>query len=135
MNWLTESTQKANWLTRPLSSNQAKSSILSTKGGVLLSGSALVLSKSAFLSKRLAATACLILLAGCATHEPEVRTVRVEVPVLVPCKTQEVTVPSWASAGLKKSDSLEMKLRVLLAERRQRMGYERELVAASTACR
>ena len=134
MNWLTESTQKANWLTRPLSSNQAKSSILSTKGGVLLSGSALVLSKSAFLSKRLAATACLILLAGCATHEPEVRTVRVEAPVLVPCKTQEVTVPSWVATGLKKSDSLEVKVRALLAERRQRMGYERELVAAVGAC-
>lgn len=80
--------------------------------------------------------ACFLLfLAGCVTHEPEVRTVRVEVPMLVPCKTQEVAVPSWASAGLKKSDSLEMKVRALLAERRQRMGYERELVAASTACR
>lgn len=80
--------------------------------------------------------ACFVLfLVGCVTHEPEVRTVRVEVPVLVPCKTQDVTVPSWASAGLKKSDSLEVKVRALLAERRQRLGYERELVAASTACR
>ncbi len=80
--------------------------------------------------------ACFVLfLAGCVTHEPEVRTVRVEVPVLVPCKTQEVTVPSWASAGLKKSDSLEVKVRALLAERRQRMGYERELVAVAAACR
>ena len=74
-------------------------------------------------------------LAGCGTREPEVRTVRVEVPVLVPCKTQEVTAPSWASAGLKKADSLEMKVRALLAERRQRMGYERELVAVAAACR
>lgn len=135
MSWLTESTQKANWLTRPLSSNQAKSSILPTKGEVFLSGSDLVLSKSAFFSKRLAAAACLITLAGCATHEPEVRTVRVEAPVLVPCKTQEVTVPSWVATGLKKSDSLEVKVRALLAERRQRMGYERELVAEVEACR
>ena len=73
-------------------------------------------------------------LAGCATQEPAVRTVRVEVPVLVPCKTQEVTVPSWAATGLKKSDSLEVKVRALLSERRQRMGYERELVAAVDAC-
>ena len=80
--------------------------------------------------------ACFLLfLAGCVTHGPEGRIVRVEVPVLVPCKTQEVTVPSWASAGLEKFDSLEMKVRALLAERRQRLGYERELVAASTACR
>lgn len=76
-----------------------------------------------------------IALAGCARREPEVRTVRVEVPVLVPCKTQAVTVPSWVVSGLKKSDSLEVKVRTLLAERRQRTGYERELVAAVGACR
>ena len=75
-----------------------------------------------------------IVLAGCAHLEPEVRTLRVDVPVLVPCKTQEVAVPPWAAAGLKKSDSLEVKVRALLAERRQRMGYERELVAAVGAC-
>lgn len=75
-----------------------------------------------------------IVLAGCAHLEPEVRTLRVDVPVLVPCKTQEVAVPLWGAAGLKKSDSLEVKVRALLAERRQRMGYERELVAAVSAC-
>ena len=76
-----------------------------------------------------------LVLAGCAGREPEVRTVRVEVPVQVPCKTKEVAVPTWAASGLKKSDSLEMKVRSLLAERRQRIGYERELVAAVGACR
>ena len=75
-----------------------------------------------------------LLLAGCASREPVVRTVRVEVPVLVPCKTKEVVVPPWAASGLKKSDSLEVKVRVLLAERRQRMGYEKELSAAVAAC-
>lgn len=59
-----------------------------------------------------------LVLAGCGTREPEVRTVRVEVPVLVPCKTQEVVMPPWAASGLKKSDSLELKVRALLAERR-----------------
>ncbi|MBH3399222.1 hypothetical protein I5S60_06535 [Pseudomonas fluorescens] len=73
-------------------------------------------------------------LTGCAGREPEVRTVRVEVPVLVLCKTKEVAVPPWAAAGLKKSDSLEVKVRALLAERRQRIGYERQLVAAAQAC-
>ncbi|WP_277592995.1 hypothetical protein [Pseudomonas chlororaphis] len=77
----------------------------------------------------------MVLLAGCASREPEVRTVRVEVPVQVPCRTQEVAVPPWAAAGLKKADSLELKVRALLAERRQRIGYERELVAAVGACR
>lgn len=75
-----------------------------------------------------------VILAGCAGREPEVRTVRVEVPVLVPCRTQEVAVPYWAATGLKKSDSLEAKVRALLAELRQRIGYERELVAAVLSC-
>ena len=76
----------------------------------------------------------LLILAGCAARAPEVRTVRVAVPVLVPCKTQEVVVPSWAAASLKKSDSLELKVRALLSERRQRIGYERQLLASALAC-
>ncbi|WP_347815586.1 hypothetical protein [Pseudomonas sp. GD04042] len=79
-----------------------------------------------------------LLLAGCAGQRPaalESRVVRVEVPVLVPCRTQPVAVPPWAAAGLRKGDSLEVKVRALLAERRQRIGYERELVAAGEACR
>lgn len=43
--------------------------------------------------------------------------------------------PSWAAAGLKKTDGLEMKVRALLAERLQRIGYERQLDAAVSACR
>ncbi|NMZ43130.1 hypothetical protein HBO20_28725 [Pseudomonas proteolytica] len=75
-----------------------------------------------------------LVLAGCAGRDPEVRIVRVEVPVLVPCKTKMVAVPAWAAAGLHKSDSLELKVRALLAERRQRIGYERVLLSAVTAC-
>lgn len=75
-----------------------------------------------------------LVLTGCAGREPEVRTVRVEVPVLVPCKMKTIDVPYWAAGGLKKSDSLEVKVRALLAERRQRIGYERQLFAASRAC-
>ncbi|MBA6132805.1 hypothetical protein H4B96_13345 [Pseudomonas juntendi] len=78
----------------------------------------------------------ILLLAGCAARvEPEVRAVRVEVPVQVPCRAPEVAVPAWAAAGLRKTDSLEVKVRALLAERRQRMGYERLLEAAVSACR
>jgi hypothetical protein len=81
----------------------------------------------------------LVLLVGCAGSpppaEPEPRVVRVEVPVSVPCRTKVVPVPPWAAAGLRKSDSLEVKVRTLLAERRQRMGYEGELLAANQACR
>ncbi|AUF98937.1 hypothetical protein CXQ80_13160 [Pseudomonas sp. 02C 26] len=76
-----------------------------------------------------------LLLAGCtAKTPPQVQYVRVEVPVQVPCRAPEVAVPPWAAAGLRKTDSLEVKVRALLAERRQRIGYERQLVAAVSAC-
>jgi len=75
-------------------------------------------------------------LTGCAGKvEPQVQYVRVEVPVQVPCRAPEVAVPPWASAGLHKTDSLEVKVRALLAERRQRIGYEAMLRAANSACR
>lgn len=79
----------------------------------------------------------LFALAGCAGQpvvEPEPRIVRVEVPVQVPCKVPQIAVPAWAAAELKAADSLEVKVRALLAERRQRIGYERELLAANNAC-
>lgn len=77
-----------------------------------------------------------LILAGCGGRvEPQVQYVRVEVPVQVPCRAPEVPVPPWAAAGLRKTDSLELKVRALLAERRQHIGYERELVAAIAACR
>ncbi|HCI2922727.1 hypothetical protein L5B93_01395 [Pseudomonas aeruginosa] len=74
-------------------------------------------------------------LAGCAGQvEPEPRTVRVEVPVAVPCRVPAVEVPVWATAGLRKGDDLQAKVRALLAERRQRIGYEAQLLAANQAC-
>ncbi|MFU6756226.1 hypothetical protein ACM76R_29275 [Pseudomonas aeruginosa] len=77
----------------------------------------------------------MVALAGCAGQvEPEPRTLRVEVPVAVPCRAPAVEVPAWATAGLKKSDDLQSKVRALLAERRQRIGYEAQLLAANQAC-
>ncbi|MGR3991672.1 hypothetical protein [Pseudomonas sp. 1121_17] len=80
------------------------------------------------------AVACV--LAGCAGRsEPETQYVRVEVPVQVPCRAPQVAVPPWAADGLRKGDILEVKVRALLAERRQRIGYEKQLVAGISACR
>lgn len=76
----------------------------------------------------------LLALAGCAVQPPEVRTVRVEVPVLVPCRTKSVEVPAFATGILKKTDTLEVKVRALLAERLQHQAYEIKLLAAVTAC-
>lgn len=76
-----------------------------------------------------------VALSGCAGKAvPQAQYVRVEVPVQVPCRVPEVTVPSWAAAGLRKTDSLEVKVRALLAERRQRAGYEKILEAALKSC-
>lgn len=76
-----------------------------------------------------------VALAGCAGQvEPEPRTVRVEVPIAVPCRVPVVEVPVWATAGLRKGDDLQSKVRALLAERRQRIGYEAQLLAANRAC-
>lgn len=75
-------------------------------------------------------------LAGCSGRiEPQVQYVRVEVPVMVPCRTADVAVPAWAAAGLRKTDSLEAKVRALLSERRQRIGYEKQIEASIAACR
>ena len=76
------------------------------------------------------------LLVACAGKvEPQIQYVRVEVPVQVPCRAPEVAVPPWAADGLRKTDSLEVKVRALLAERRQRIGYERQLGTAVQSCR
>lgn len=79
----------------------------------------------------------LAMLAGCAGQsvtEPEPRVVRVDVPVQVPCRVKAPAIPAWAADGLRKGDSLEVKVRALLAERRQRIGYERLLVVAVGSC-
>lgn len=85
--------------------------------------------------KNLIIFATLLAMCGCAGAVPEPpQVVRVEVPVPVPCKTKAVEVPTFAAKGLKKSDPLEVKVRALLAERHQRMGYEAKLLAAVAAC-
>ncbi|HBO4109881.1 hypothetical protein ACRCQY_22610 [Pseudomonas aeruginosa] len=78
----------------------------------------------------------MVALAGCAGQvEPEPRTVRVEVPVAVPCRVPAVEVPVWATEGLRKGDDLQTKVRALLAERLQRIGYEAQILAANQACK
>lgn len=77
----------------------------------------------------------LVALAGCAgRQEAEPRTVRVEVPVAVPCRAPAVQEPTWATASLQKGDTLQTKVRALLAERQQHLGYEAQLRAAVQAC-
>lgn len=47
---------------------------------------------------------------------------------------KEPASPLWAAEGVRKEDSLEMKVRALVAERRQRVGYQRKLLVAVKSC-
>lgn len=76
----------------------------------------------------LALPTCLVL-AGCNTL-PQ----RVEVPVPVPCRVTVPTKPVWATDTLPPGAGLYERVRALLAERQQRIGYETELEAATKAC-
>lgn len=75
-----------------------------------------------------AAVLCL-LLAGCACL-PE----RVEIPVPVPCRVTLPAAPAWATESLADDAGIWEQVRALLAERRQRIGFETQLRAAATAC-
>lgn len=86
--------------------------------------------------KRLTIGLCLVL-AGCAGQvaEPsEPVTVRVEVPVQVPCRTERVQRPAFAVDSLPIGASIDEQMRALRADRRQRQGYEARLEAAVEAC-
>lgn len=53
----------------------------------------------------------------------------------MPCeRTDDTCLGGGAADGLRKEDSLAVKVRALLAERRQQIGYERVLVAAVQSC-
>lgn len=61
--------------------------------------------------------------------------VEVKVPVAVPCKTAPVAVPAFAVDQLPIGATIDVQMRALRAERHQRIGYERELLAANEVCR
>jgi hypothetical protein len=74
------------------------------------------------------------LLAGCAA--PAVPPpVEVRVPVPVPCRVELPAAPAFAVSALALDAPIDQQMKALRAERLQRMGYERELVAALNACR
>ncbi|CAI1034087.1 hypothetical protein [Serratia fonticola] len=84
--------------------------------------------------KRLIVMAAMVL-TGCGNAPaPPPAYVEVKVPVAVPCKTDPVAVPAFAVDQLKIGASIDVQMRALRAERHQRIGYERELLAANAAC-
>lgn len=77
-------------------------------------------------------------IAGCAAHKPEPtpepQIIRVQVPVLVPCKITPVQKPAFAVDALPLGSAIDVQMRALRAERQQRKGYEERLEAAVMAC-
>lgn len=77
-----------------------------------------------------------LMLTGCATTaEIQYVPTEVKVPVPVPCVPAAVDVPEWATSTLKPDDDIDTKVRALLAERKQRLGYEEKLIASMDGCK
>ena len=67
-------------------------------------------------------------LAACATRPAS------NIPVPVPCYTEEVPEPDFAFDNLPKGSGIWTQVTTLLADREQRIAYERELKAANRVC-
>lgn len=80
---------------------------------------------------RLLLIAAALVLAGCATNKPPER---VLVPVPVPCKVDVPREPVWATDSLSPDADIWDQTKALLAERAQRIGYQKQLKAAIDAC-
>lgn len=76
-----------------------------------------------------------LVLAGCSSASPAPSYVEVKVPIAVPCKTADVARPTFAVDQLPIGAAIDAQMRALRAERHQRIGYERELLAANEACK
>lgn len=77
----------------------------------------------------------ILALTGCGNRQAEPPAyVEVKVPVPVPCRTAMVAVPAFAVDRLPIGAPIDVQMRALRAERHQRIGYERELLAANDVC-
>ncbi|CAI1773942.1 Uncharacterised protein [Serratia entomophila] len=81
------------------------------------------------------AVVSVLLLAGCSSVPPAPSYVEVKVPIAVPCKTADVARPVFAVDQLQIGSPIDVQMRALRAERHQRIGYERELLAANEVCK
>ncbi|PJI67025.1 hypothetical protein [Serratia sp. TKO39] len=76
-----------------------------------------------------------LMIAGCSSAPPAPSYVEVKIPIAVPCKTADVARPAFAVDQLFIGATIDVQMRALRAERHQRIGYERELIAANEACK
>ncbi len=79
-----------------------------------------------------------LMVAGCGginTTPPVAAPQEVKIPVAVPCKVPDVTIPAFAVDALDLGAGVWDQMAALRAERLQRKAYEAELEAALGACR
>lgn len=76
----------------------------------------------------------LVFLSACSTNPSNTKPIEVLVPVQVPCKITPPNKPDFAVDNLGIGEDIFEKVKVLLAERQQRKGYELELEEAIKAC-
>lgn len=87
--------------------------------------------------RKLAILASIAILAGCASTPalpPAPKIQKVDVPVEVTCKSPAVTPPLFAVDSLPIGSGIYDQMAALRAERLQRIGYEKELIAALKSC-
>lgn len=75
----------------------------------------------------------LVFLSACSTLSNS-KPVEILVPVQVPCKITPPNKPNFAVDNLGIGEDIFEKVKALLAERKQRQGYELELEEAIKAC-
>jgi hypothetical protein len=77
-----------------------------------------------------------LLVIGCATTEPGIKTViqTVDVPVAIPCKTPIPVVPNFNFDKLTTDKDIFTKSQATLADRDLHLDYETELLAALKSC-
>lgn len=85
---------------------------------------------------RLVAVMAAFLLVGCAgERDPDVKVVRVNVPVVQKCDIDIPVPPAYAVDSLPIGAPIDTQMRALRAERHQRIGYEVLLRAEIEKCK
>lgn len=73
---------------------------------------------------------------GCAdTPVSKIEVQKVEVPINVPCKTEEPPAPNYNTPNIKATDDIYVKIRTLLADAQLHAAYDIELLAALRSCK
>lgn len=77
----------------------------------------------------------LLILGGCATIEPKIKTVEITVPVYVKCETAVASKPLYASKKIKPDSNIWLQSQSLRLEIEERTNREKLLEEALQSCK